>query len=506
MRAKILGGLMLLASLVALGQEPTQQQPTNPPVPAPQERSSKPPTPSAEQPKPPEIPSAMEKTLTYTPQPATNPEVFKPSELAQKFKFGKTELEFYKQIEAFDKYIEDKGWIYDDPVVTGYVERVGRSVVPPNAPENVKYRFRVLRDPEPNAFALPNGSIYVHTGLLSRLQNEAQLAGVLAHESTHVFNRHTYATYHDMRKKVVLLEVLDVGLMGAAAAGANYQILNAIGNLAPLAVINSIFGYERSLEHEADVYAVSVMKEAGYDPMEIAHALEMLKKGPEVDLTDEAVFWSDHPKLEQRVKDTAEIAEHIGHPEGGGKTLANDFIISTKNAVRHDAGLAILTGRPRTAVAIANRLLSTEPNNPDNYALLGDAYRALGARTAVPEADELTNDGKKATRKLMRKKTAAEYDQALLALPRGSEKRAENCKQAQAAYDKALDMDPTNANAFRGMGLLRESQDRNAEALTNLRRYLELSPSAKDARYIRQHTEALQKKIDTESKPIEGAQ
>lgn len=502
MRARILCGLILLSlSLGVFGQEPTPsaKTPDGAVAQQPQQR------PEAEKPQPADSSPPIEKSLTYTPKPAPNAEVFKQSESARQFKFGKTELEFYRQIEAFDKYIEEKGWIYDDPVVTGYVERVGQSVVPPSPLENVKYRFRVLRDPDPNAFALPNGSIYINSGLLSRLQNEAQLAAVLSHESTHVFNRHTYASYHDLRKKIVLLEVLDVGLTAAAAAGANYQVLNAIGNLAPLAIVNSIFGYERSLEHEADVYAVSVMKEAGYDPTEMSRALELLKKGPEVDLTQESLFWSDHPKLEARVKDTAEIAERIGSPEHG-KTLESDFIVSTKNAVRHDAGLAMLLGKPRTAVAIANRLLAIEPNNPENYALLGDAYRALGARTAVPTDEEQSDNGKKATRKLMRKKTLAEYDKALMALPDAQQKWAENCKQAESAYDKALDMDHQNANAFRGMGLLREMQDRNAEALTNLKHYAELAPSARDIRYVRQHMEALQKKLDSETKPMEGAQ
>lgn len=461
------------------------------------------PTTSADAPKP-EQTTVQEHPLTYHPEKTPAPEVFKQSEAAQKFKFGKTELELYKQIEAFDKYIEDKGWVYDDPVVTGYVERIGRSVVPPNAPENVKFRFRVLRDPEPNAFALPNGTIYIHSGLLSRLQNEAQLAGVLAHESTHVFNRHTYSTYHDMRKKTVLLEVLDVGLTAAGAAGANYQILSAIGNLVPVAVIESFFGYERSLEHEADVYAVSVMKQAGYDPMEMSRALEMLKKGPEVDLSQEDVFWMDHPKLEQRVKDTAEIAQQLGPGEGGGKILEQDFIASTKNAVRHDAGLAMLLGRPRTAVSIANRLIELEPNNADNYALLGDAYRALGARTAVPEADELTDKGKKDMRKLMRKKTLPELDKALMALPAGTEKWTANLKEAEASYTKALDMDPTNAGAYRGMGLLREAQERPSEAVENLQKYLGLAPAAKDSRYVRIHIETLQKKLGL-TKPVEGA-
>lgn len=162
-------------------------------------------------------------------------------------------------INEFDRYIEDHGWIYDDPVATQYVEHVGLSVVPPDTPENVHWRFRIMRDPVPNAFALPNGTIYVNSGLLSRLQNEAQLAAVLAHESTHVYNRHTYLGFRDMRKKMVAIDIFEVAATAAAYGGVNYGIVAAIGNVIPLAIITSIFGYRSDLEHEADVYAVHVL-------------------------------------------------------------------------------------------------------------------------------------------------------------------------------------------------------------------------------------------------------
>jgi predicted Zn-dependent protease len=65
----------------------------------------------------------------------------------------------------------------------------------------VSWKFRVARDPQPNAFALPNGSIYVTTGLMTLIDNESQLAAVLAHELTHVMRRHTYAANRSNRKK-----------------------------------------------------------------------------------------------------------------------------------------------------------------------------------------------------------------------------------------------------------------------------------------------------------------
>jgi predicted Zn-dependent protease len=252
-----------------------------------------------------------------------------------------------------------------------------------------------------------------------------------------------------------------------------------------------MFGYRRELEHESDMYAVRVMKAAGYDPNEMAKALDSLRNGPEVDLSQESSFWSDHPKLDDRVRDTSEAAKQVGEPAGGGHIEQFDYIASTKNAVRHDANLALLLGRPRTAVSIAERLIELEPNNPDDYALLGDAYRKLGALPAKPTADELTENGKKRTRKMMSKLTQAECEKALLNTPEGKTQFEANCKSALEAYTKALALNANNAPAVRGMGLLDEAQGYLSDAAANLKRYLELAPNARDARQIRMRLEKL---------------
>jgi len=477
--------LLLCCSLAALAQEPAASSAQPPPA------------------------TLATSPVDAKPIPLIADEVFKPSADAAKFKFGKVDDEFLRQIDAFDKYIEDKGWVYDDPVVNHYIERVGLSVVPPNPPEKVHWRFRILRDPVPNAFALPNGSIYVNSGLLARLENEAQLAGVLAHESTHVFNRHSYLGYRDMRKKVVAMEVFQAAATAAAFGGVNYGIVQALGNVIPLALITSIFGYRSELEHEADVYAVHVLKFDGYDPMQMSKALDLLHKGPEVDLSQEALFWNDHPKLASRVRDTEAIAKSFGDAENTGRTEELIFVAATKNAVRHDAGLAMILGRPRTAVATAQRLIKLDPKSGEDYALLGDAYRSLGGRTAVPTDEEQSSHGKGETRKLLRKMTLPEYEKYLMEAPGGKDTWQANCEQAERSYSRALELEENNARALRGSGFLYEAEGENDDALRYFKRYLTAVPEAKDARQIRMHMDAMEKKIAAakaaEPKNPEGA-
>jgi tetratricopeptide (TPR) repeat protein len=411
---------------------------------------------------------------------------------APPFEFTKVDLELLKQADAFDIYIEERGWVYNDLETSEYLEKLGLSLVPVETPENVKWRFRAIRDLEVNAFALPNGSIYVNSGLLSRMENEAQLAGVLAHEITHVVNRHSYLEYRSSRKKMVAIDIILTAARAADYVGVSPAITTAMGNLLPMIVVETVFGYSRELEHEADAYAVNTLHRRGYDLWEFARGLKLLRNGPEVDLVKEPVFWASHPKLASRVRYIENMAAQLQPNATELLFNAGAYRAATVNIIRHNAELAMKLGRPRTALAIAKRLIAEEPNNAENYVLLGDAYRCLGGRTPVPESEELTIEAMNATRKHLHNMTVTEYDKALLADPHGAANWQVNLDRSEEAFRKALDMDPKNATAHRGLGFLFERNDARAEAIAQFEKYLELAPNAKDARQIRMRLESLQ--------------
>lgn len=110
----------------------------------------------------------------------------------EKFVFGKVDQELLSEIKLLDERFEKEGVVYHEPALDAYLNRVGMAVVADKKLENVEWKFRALRDPVPNAFAMPNGSIYINTGLLALLDDENQLAAVIAHEITHVSGRHTW--------------------------------------------------------------------------------------------------------------------------------------------------------------------------------------------------------------------------------------------------------------------------------------------------------------------------
>jgi tetratricopeptide (TPR) repeat protein len=423
---------------------------------------------------------------------------------AKDFRFTKVDLELLRQVDAFDKYISKRGWVYDNPQTNEYLQKLGLSLVPKETPENVKWHFCALRDIEVNAFALPNGSIYVNSGLLSRMENEAQLAGVLAHEVTHVLNRHGYLEYRSSRKKMVAIDIMLAAGSVAYYSGGNPLITTALANLVPNIVVGTIFGYSRNLEHEADVYAVNALYLHGYDLREFSRGFELLQEGPEVDLSEERVFWASHPKLASRLTYVTSMAATLQPNPAGFLVNRPAYLSATTNVIRNNAALAIVMGRPRTAVAIAQRLIAEEPHNAENFVLLGDAYRSLGARTPVPEEEEQTHQAKDEARKRLRKMTVAEYDKALLADPRGIERWQANIVRSEEALRKALELDPQNATAHRGLGFVFERKDAPAEALEQFRMYLALVPDAKDARQIGLHIESLENSSSPNKPPAEN--
>ncbi|HZI56474.1 MAG TPA: M48 family metalloprotease, partial [Verrucomicrobiae bacterium] len=336
------------------------------------------------------------------------------------FKFTKIDLELLQQSNQADEELTRKGLVFDDPAAAAYIEEIGMKVIPEGPLENVKWRFRILRDPYPNAFALPNGTIYVHSGLLAMMENEAQLAGTLGHEVTHVTNRHSYLENRSARKKIATANVF--AAIGGAASGngiAGIAFRNVVGRIIPSLIVSTIYGYSRELEHEADVYGLRAMARNNYAPDQMGATFEILKSEYEVDLEKESHgLYTDHPRLNERIKYVSEMAETL-KLQGEPVVHAAEYSRQMERVRRHDVSLEILTGRARTAVGVAKRLTDLDPDNAENSYWLGEAYRALGGRTFRPEAEELTDSSKKEARKQLGKMTIFEYAASLRTTPPG---------------------------------------------------------------------------------------
>ena len=156
----------------------------------------------------------------------------------------------------------------DDPIISEYVNRVGQNIVL-NSDSKVPFTIKVIDSDEVNAFALPGGFFYVNKGLLLAADNEAELAGVMAHEIAHVAARHAV----ENQAKGTLLEwgAIAGSIFLGGIPGMIYQ------NTAGLGLLGVFMKFSRSAEEEADKLGVQYMYAAGYDPGAMATMFEKLE-------------------------------------------------------------------------------------------------------------------------------------------------------------------------------------------------------------------------------------
>jgi predicted Zn-dependent protease len=348
---------------------------------------------------------------------------------------------------------------------------------------------------------LANGTIYVNTGLLAKLENEAQLASVLAHEATHVIERHGYLENRSFRKKMVAMHVMAaVGSVAGAVGGVAGTSVSIFANLLPSIVVATIYGYSRELERDADKRAVVALADADYSTEEMINTFRLLKKSDEVELSK--VFYSDHPKLDERIAYVTDLVQVYRPRSRHPKVEEEVYNADVEKAARHNIGLDIAEGRARTATAVAENLVRRHPNSSEDAYLLGEAFRALGPRTREPTPEELSNRGKNEARKMVQKMTLQEYEAALMAKPQGKATWEANSKKAEEAYQKALELDASNAKVHRGLGFLYEKQHQVPQCLEQFRKYLELSPDAMDRLQITHRIEALDKDLPKGTPPV----
>jgi predicted Zn-dependent protease len=198
--------------------------------------------------------------------------------------------------------IEKSTHFIDDPVVTEYVNRIGQNIVK-NSDCKVPFTIKVIDSDEINAFALPGGFFYVNSGLILNADEEAELAGVMAHETAHVCAHH--AAREMTRLNYAQLSMIPVMIFVPGWTG--YGIYEA----SSIAIPVTFMKFSRDFEAQADYLGVQYMYRAGYDPQafitffEKVQALEKRKPGAV------AKVFADHPQTPERIQASQEEIARI---------------------------------------------------------------------------------------------------------------------------------------------------------------------------------------------------
>jgi predicted Zn-dependent protease len=210
--------------------------------------------------------------------------------------------------------VERSSKLIDDPVVVEYVNRVGQNLVR-NSDAKVPFTIKVIDSDEVNAFALPGGFFYVNSGLILRAQEESELAGVMAHEISHVTARH--GTKQATKGEMMQLATIPLMLLGPGG-WAGYGIYQALQLAIPLSYLK----FSRDDEREADFLGLQYMYKAGYDPNAYVTFFERIQADEKRRPGTIPKFFSTHPPTPERIADAQkEIARIL--PE------KDEYIVTT---------------------------------------------------------------------------------------------------------------------------------------------------------------------------------
>lgn len=191
----------------------------------------------------------------------------------------------------YAQMIDSTVMLVKDPIISEYVNRIGQNIVR-NSDAKVPFTIKVIDSPEVNAFALPGGFFYVNTGLLLVADEEAELAGVMAHEVAHVAARH--AVRQMTRANLANLASIPLIVVGG---GIGYAARSAAGIGVPI----SMMKFSRGFEEEADYLGLQYMFKAGYDPQAFLSFFERLQAKEKQKPGTLSKIFASHPPIENRV-------------------------------------------------------------------------------------------------------------------------------------------------------------------------------------------------------------
>jgi predicted Zn-dependent protease len=342
---------------------------------------------------------------------------------------GEEEKRVWSQGLELQKALEKGGQLYPDTALNSYLQGVMDKLYPELAGH---IRVRAIRSPLLNAFALPDGGVYINTGLLARFENEAQLATVLAHEGAHFVHRHGFRQQQSVKSASAFALVTQ--LLGVPIVGLLGQVI----------ATSSMFGFSREMETEADNIGFSRLAKAGYDVGESTKVFEYLAKEVELSEVKEPFFYSTHPRLKDRIANFSELSRSYG---SGGATFQNEYAKRIETMRMEDLESELSFGRFTHVIALLNDDAARKRYPPYCNYYLGEAYRKR-------------NDKDDATQ-------AAHY------------------------FDQAIALAPDFVATYRAKGLLAMQQERNEEAVELFTQYLQLAPQAPDRSYVESYLDMI---------------
>lgn len=332
--------------------------------------------------------------------------------------------------------LDKSGHLYMDSNLTGYLNEVAKGLLPEDIRRQVPFEIKIIKNPLFNAFAFPHGAIYIHTGLLAKMENEAQLATVIAHEVSHVTHRHALQQLRVYKGATAAVTTIQVIGAPAGLPGAGALILGGLGAMA------AISGYSKALEREADEKGLELMVKAGYDPKEATKLFKHMQKFAEEEKINEPFFFGSHPRLQERRDSYLQLIESK-YKDQTGFNREKKFLQKTSSLIIENVILDLAMGRFNRCQEALEKFLEREPDNARAHFYLGETFRQRSEEGDKPKAEQ--------------------------------------------EYQRAIRHDPSYPDPHKGLGLIFYKERDLEKAQNHFEKYLALTPKAKDKAYIKQY-------------------
>ncbi len=341
----------------------------------------------------------------------------------------------WQKSELEQRTFDSNDLIYADPQLESYLNHVVARLMPETAPADLVIRVNVIKSPYLNAFAYPNGMIYIHSGLLARMNNEAQLAAVLAHEMVHCIHRHALRAFRKYRNQPAYLIAAQQTLLKTKGLQKLARSMGIAG------AMTAISGYARELEAEADRIGFEWVLKAGYNPKEALSLFDQMLSDHAQDGREEPFFFGSHPQIRQRADNLQNLSLPAMINISASNKSSQAFFAKLDQLLLDNARLDIRLGRFHVARESVEKFLSIKPDDTRAFFLLGEIYRQRGLHSDV--------------------QTALDY------------------------YSRAIHLDPSFAAPHKAIGLIHYKKGQHALAKKFFESCLQLSPDSPDKAYIK---------------------
>ena len=362
------------------------------------------------------------------------------------------ESDLWESASRHENRLRNAGTVFHNREVEAYLEDLSERMLGDSLEHlGINLDFVLVAEPTLSGWTYPYGTIGLHSGLLVRMDNEAQLAAIVAHEISHFLQRHTYRELIVDGRNSALGKGLGflAGLAVASETGAFDP--NVMGFTGDLWTNLATSGYSQKNEYVADEEGLRLMANAGLAIDEAIPAFHALAENEVYGAGDPRKMWSSHPRLEDRIKNLQKEIKKAKRKKGyvaGTVPEASDYDDAIAPVLLINARLDLREQQFERARESLSRYLQVRPESAGAHFLTGESYRR--ASPSGPAFDE-----------------------------------------SLAAYEAALEQDPEYAEAYREIGMAHRMLGNNDQARSAFERYLAVAPTAADAGIVRGYLERL---------------